>query len=746
MTPGILSGIRVVELCQGAAGSLAGLQLSEAGAEVIRVEPPQGDPDRGSPAFAVRNRGKASAVLDLFEADGRAAFQRLVATADVFVHDLAPPAALALGLDDLALVARAPHLIVSAVTAWPSNHPDVGLPARETLVLARLGLLSEQPGARPGPIFIRMPFATHAAAWLCAIGVVARLLQRKQGRGAGPAHTSLAQGALTPMTMHWARAERPSASFAKGIDRNLAVAIHPCADGQWIHVHYPPDAAPWMRQALDAMGPDGVAAANGRWGKNHATPNLGANREIFGTRSAAEWLAHLWAHDIAAQPAAAFGDIYFDAQARLNGYVVEIDDPTFGATLQPGPAYSVSPPGEARGALRPLGGDQQAMFADRSSVVKPSASAPDTLPLAGLKVLDLGAYVAGPFGALLLAELGADVIKIEPPSGDFMRYLERVFCGVQRGKRSVALQLKDPAARPAFEALVRWADCFHHNIRMPAARKLGLDYASMSAINPTIVGCHVSSYGPDGERADWPGFDQLFQASCGWEVENGGSGNPPLWLRFGITDHLAAMASVYALLLGLYHREATGLGQMTAASLLGATLLTTAETIVHSDGVIEPFPRLDHDQTGVSPEHRLYRCADAWLAVAALSQGEAHAFETLAGSDPEAYFAARTVEAALAALAEAGLQAERVREDQIDIFLDDSAAAASGLVSDLDHPTLGRMRQVGGFWFLGGGQGVARAAPTIGQHTREVLGQAGLSSQAIDDLIASGASTEPAPS
>lgn len=741
-----MSGVKVVELCRGAAGSLAGLQLSEAGAEVVRIEPPQGDPERGTPAFAVRNRGKLSVALDLDGEEGREAFLRMIESADVFVHDLVPDTARRLGLDDATLAERAPHLIVSAVTAWPSNHPDVGLPARETLVLARLGLLSEQPGTRPGPIFIRMPFATHAAAWLCAIGVMARLLQRKQGRGVGPAHTSLAQGALTPMTMHWARAERPSPSFAKGIDRNLAVAIHPCADGRWIHVHYPPDAAPWMREALDAMGPEGVAAANARWGRNHATPNLGANREIFGTRPAAEWLEHLWANDIAAQPAAAFGDIYSDPQALLNGYVVEIDDPIYGPTLQPGPAYSVTPPAQVRGALRPLGGDARAALAARSTTPERGEPAPDTLPLRGLKVLDLGAYVAGPFGALLLVELGADVVKIEPPSGDFMRYLERVFCGVQRGKRSVALQLKDPAARPALEALVRWADCFHHNIRMPAARKLGLDHATMSAINPSIVGCHVSSYGPDGERADWPGFDQLFQASCGWEVENGGPGNSPLWLRFGITDHLAAMASVYALLLGLYQREATGVGQMTAASLLGATVLTTAETIVHPDGALEPFPRLDHGQTGVSPEHRLYRCADGWLAVAALEADEASAFAGLTGPDPEAFFATRAVDEALSALARAGVAAERVREDQIDAFLDDPAAAASGLVSEHDHLSLGRLRQVGGFWSLGDVPAGSRAAPAIGQHTREVLIEAGLSTVDIDTLIASGASTEAAAS
>jgi crotonobetainyl-CoA:carnitine CoA-transferase CaiB-like acyl-CoA transferase len=743
MSGGILCGIRIIELCGGVAGSVAALQLSEAGAEVIKIEPPGGDPDRMTPGFAVRNRGKKSVVLDIDAADGRSALQRLMGASDVLIHDLTPAVATACGLGDSALAESAAHLIVAGVTGWPVNHPDAERPALETLVLARLGLLSEQPGARPGPIFVRMPFATHAASWLCAIGVMSRLIQRRQGRGVGPAHTSLAQGALTPMTMHWARAERPSESFAKGIDRNLAVAIHPCADGKWIHVHYAPDEAPFMREGLEALGPKGVAQANARWGKNHAAPNLGANREVFGTRPLGEWLEHLWANDIAAQPAAAFGGIYFDEQSRINGYVVEIEDARFGATVQPGPPYATEPPPCARGPLRPLGADTAAVLADDRAALQGYVAAGHEPPLAGLKALDFGAYVAGPFGAMLLADLGVDVIKIEPPSGDFMRYLDRVFCGVQRGKRSVALQLKDPRSGAALEALVRWADCFHHNIRMPAARKLGLGYEAMSRINPAIVGCHVSSYGPKGERADWPGFDQLFQASCGWEVENGGPGNPPLWLRFGITDHLAAMASVYALLLGLYARERTGRGQMTNASLLGATILTTAETIVHPDGSIEPFDRLDQGQTGVSAHHRIYRCADGWIAVAALAPHQARAFDTVAGDSPAAFFAGQAAISAAASLDGAGAPCELVREDQLDAFLDNPDTRAAGLVADCEHLSLGRLDQVGGFWTFGAHAGARRPPPAIGQHTREALQQVGLSVDDIDGLIAAGLSVEP---
>ncbi len=740
MAQGILTGVRVIDLCDGVAGSVAAMQLGEAGAEVIKVEAPAGAAARGTPGFSVWNRGKKSVVIDLEAAEGRADLERLLASADVLIHGFKAGEARDLGLDDQGLADRCPGLIVSAVTGWPQNHPDAERASDESLVLARLGILSEQPGHRPGPIFIRMPYATFCAAWFCAIGVVARLLQRGRGLGAAPVHTSLAQGALAPMTMHWARAQRPSASFAKGLDKTVAVAIHRCADGQWIHVHYSPDAAPLMKQALDALGPDGVAAANGRWGRNHTAPNFGANREIFATRPAPEWLEHLWAHDVAAQPAAPFGAIHFDAQARACGYVAAIDDPAFGATLQPGPPYRSDPAPRVGAGLRPLGADTGAVLA--SAAPRPPGDPPgppDRLPLEGVKLLDFGAYLAGPFGAMLLADLGADVVKVEPTTGDFMRYLDRAFCGCQRGKRSVALQLKDPRSRPALEALVRWADGFHHNMRLPSAHRLGLGYEDLKAINPDIVGCHVSSYGPDGERADWPGYDQMFQASCGWEVEDGGEGNPPMWLRFGVCDHFGGLASAFALLLALFHRDRTGQGQMTAASLLGATLLTTGETLAHPDGRLEPYPRLDHDQTGVSDTHRLYQASDGWVAVAALTPGAAAQFQRLIQGDADSYFGARTARAAEADLQGAGVPAERVREDQLDAFLDDPANLAAGLVAHGEHATQGRLEQVGAFWTLGDRAMVlTQAAPALGQHSRAVLSAAGLSETQLDALAADG--------
>ncbi len=742
---GILSGLRVLDLAHGIPGPAAALQLSEAGAEVVKIESPGGDPERGSTLFSVLNRGKRSVALDLAAEDGRTKLKRLLASADVLIHDLTPRAAAVLGLDDASLTNIYPRLVVSAVTGWPAGHPSAETPAHEVLVLARLGILDEQPGHRPGPIFVRMPFASWMAAWFCAIGIIARLIARdRDGRG-GAAHTSIAQGGLAPMSMHWARAETPSASFAKGLDKTVPIPLHLCSDGRWIHVHYSPDKSPWMAEALAGMGEGEIARQNALWPPSHVAPNFGANRAIIATRPAQDWVEHFWAHDVSAQIAAPFGQIYFDEQARAIGAVVEVWDPVLGATLQPGPAYCVKPPARLRGALRSLGADTDEVCSSESEVwvpAGPMVQGARRPPLDGLKVLDLGAYLAGPFGAMLLADLGADVVEVEPPAGDAMRRLERTFAGAQRGKRGVALKLGDPRTRPALEALARWADVVHHNVRMPAARKLGIDYEHLAAVNPDLVYCHVSSYGPTGPRADWPGFDQLFQASCGWEVENAGEGNPPMWLRFGVTDHLAASASVYALLLALYGRGRGGGGQAVSASLLGAALLTEAEAIGRPDGSHTAIAKLDAGQTGLSPEHRIYRCAEGWVAVAALTDPERQAFRDLVGPDPEAWFKSLAATAALDALQRAKVPNAPVRENQLDAFLDDQDNAAAGLHAHYRHAVYGEMEQVGGFWSFGDlPLNLDRAPPALGQHTREVLAEMGFSNGEIDTLVDQGLAT-----
>jgi crotonobetainyl-CoA:carnitine CoA-transferase CaiB-like acyl-CoA transferase len=754
----ILDGVRVIDCSEGIAGPVASMMLAEAGADVIKVEQPGGDPSRASEGFRTWNRSKRSVVLDLHDATGREQLHHLLDDADALVHGFGPAKAAELGLTDDELIARHPHLITCAVLGWPAGHPSADGPIDDLLVSARLGLCDEQRGHRDGPVFLRFPFGSWCAVYLATIGVIARLIQRQRGGAAGgPAHTSIAQGALVPTMMHWARAETPGPMFAFGLPKDLLPSLFECADGVWVHLMRCADTdSPLMVEALADLGEEGVAQANAAAPilSMPGYPNFGANQVAFRTLPSQQWLDDFWAHDIPAQGAAPYGAILADEQARRNGYVTEVIDPERGRIVQAGTPFSTVPPSRVTRPAPALGEHTEevlhASVSNPHGPAIPPMTAPVRSPLEGLKVLDLGNFLAGPLGPMLLADLGADVVKVEATTGDQMRGVQRVFASCQRGKRGVALDLKSPAARPALEALVRWADIVHHNLRMPAARRLGLDYESIRAINPEIIYCHASSYGPEGERADWPGYDQLFQAAAGWEVLGGGEGNDPMWFRFGFMDHLCAMASTVATLLAVWHRDRTGHGQLVTGSLLGGGVLTNSETYLKDGLLAEAAAPLDHEQMGLSPGYRLYSLADGWIALCAQDDDQlASACSVVGASDPNdigACLAGTLCTDALRDLRAGGVPCEPVRLDQGEAFLDDEQNRLLGLVTSYPHAEWGELEQVGALWSLGDLEvRLDRAPPALGEHTREVLAAVGVDEAAISELLAQSVAVQSSP-
>jgi crotonobetainyl-CoA:carnitine CoA-transferase CaiB-like acyl-CoA transferase len=736
---GVLAGLRVVDLAGSVACLAATLVLAECGADVVLVEPPGGAPLRSKPGFRTWGRSKTSVVLDIADESGRRDLDELLAGADVVVHSLRPSEAAALGLDDAALANRHPDLIVSSILGWPVNHAAAEAPVDDQLTLARLGVLDEQIGARgSSPIYVRFPLGTWPAVWLAVIGIMGRLVSRGRTGIAGPAHTSLAQGALIPMMMHWSRAETPSDALRIGMPKdNMRASLFECGDGRWIHIMPPPpDDSPLMQEVFAEMGPERVAAANAKHAGQAIAPNWvnwGAIIEAFKRRPAEAWLRNMWTNDLPAQEAVDVGVILSDAQAGANRYVVQIDDPVVGRITVPGLPLTVDPP-SAVVAPAPAVGSGHADWAPRPPMRSNVTSAPTRYPLEGVRVLDFGNFLAGPLGPMLLADLGATVIKVEATTGDQMRWVEWAFAGCQRGKRAVALDVKSPASRPALEALLRWADVVHHNLRMPAARRLGLDAASVRAVNPEVVFCHVSSYGPAGPRADWPGYDQLFQASCGWEKLAAGEGNPPMWHRFGFMDHLCAMSSIAATLMALYQRDITGRATDSAGSLLGAGVLTNSETYMRADGSLVPVPTLDAQQTMLSAGERIIQLSDGWIAVAATSPRQVERLEKVLAEGPT------TVAVVLAALESAGVPAAEVRQEQKGPFFDDPDHLAAGLIASYRHMQWGQMEQPGAMWFFGDQEvRLDLAPPVLGEHTVEVLREVGLSDVEIEAALAAGA-------
>lgn len=714
-----LSGYSVVDFGRGQAASQAALFLQQLGAQVTKVEDARESRRLSANGDALWNRGKARISI---EDDLAAALDEQIRGSDVLIHDRLPSEALALGLESQSLVARYPDLIHVAIGGWPLGHPLQETPVDDAIVLAQSGLLDEQAAfGRDGPVWLRLPMGSAIAAYLAAAGALARLHARHRTGKGGRVSTSLVQGAMLPMLMHWRDAERPSRSVLFGMPKNSGATMFECADGKWIHTMGAPQQAPAIGDALAAMDPAVRARHNAKYADAIVQyPGLGAEwgavEAIFLTRPHDEWLPILWDADVPAQPILPMGALYFDEQVRANDYATEAAGPDGQTVFMPGAPFSVQP--AAAAPLPALGTE---------TIVR---------PLEGLRVLDLGNFLAGPIAPMLLGDLGADVVKLEATGGDPLRPVEWAFNGCQRSKRSVAVQLKESKGREIMERLVEWADIVHHNQRLPAAAKLGFDWPAVHRVNPAAIYCHVSSYGSRGPRKDWPGYDQLFQASCGWEEESAGEGNPPMWLRFGMIDHLGGLASLVATLAAVVRRDASGEGEQVSASLLGACM-ASLECFASPDGTLSPRPKLDSAQMGVGNTERLYRTADGWVAVSdGRAAAEARLATMIGAKDAETWFAGRETEAALAALQRADLMSARVAMDNGTAFLTDRDNIAAQLSVTVTHPVYGRYTSPGASWNFGDlSLDLERPIPLLGQQSSEIMTMIGYS-QAEQDALA----------
>jgi crotonobetainyl-CoA:carnitine CoA-transferase CaiB-like acyl-CoA transferase len=386
-----------------------------------------------------------------------------------------------------------------------------------------------------------------------------------------------------------------------------------------------------------------------------------------------------------------------------------------------------------------------------------------TGPLEGIRVIDFGQFLAGPFGPMLLSDLGADVIKVEPTRADGMR--ERFvgpFSGCQRGKRDIALDLKTDDGRRIALELVASADMVHHNMTLGTVEKLGVGYEQCKAVKPDILYCNNFMYGPVGPLAQLGGLDPLGQAASGIEWDQGpvAAGNPPQWHRYGQGDIGAAMPSVLALLMALFHRSRTGDGQFVWSSILHGSMLYTADSWLDADGNPSPRPELDREQLGLGALYRLYETKDGWLQLAAVREehwaalcnvlgrdelaGDARFATAAARAEHRAELTTLLADAFLAdhavnwrrALDGAGVPSE-VSVDTLDgesILFDDELHALD-LVAEYEHPVLGRVRQFGNLiTFSDTKTKQERPVPMLGQHTRVILGELGYDNDAIDDL------------
>ncbi len=375
-------------------------------------------------------------------------------------------------------------------------------------------------------------------------------------------------------------------------------------------------------------------------------------------------------------------------------------------------------------------------------------------PLAGVRVVDLTSMVMGPYATQIMADLGADVIKIEPPgNGDDTRYIsagpERgmsgVFVNVNRGKRSAVLDLRSANGKEALTRLIATADVFVHSMRSKAIAKLGFDYAAVSAIKPNIVYVNGYGFGRRGPYADLPAYDDTIQAECGLPAVQEMLNGEPGFVGTIMADKVSGLHVLYATLAALFHRERTGEGQEVEVPMFES--MASFMLVEHANGAIfDPPTGPAHYPRVVSRNRKPYKTKDGHIAALIYNDKHWAAFvkavkpawatpdmdtlEDRAKQIDSIYlllahtFAERTTAEWLALLEENHIPAAPLRSPEE--LLSNPHLEAVGFFETVESP-VGPMRLPGvPTWFSKTPGAVQGPTPRLGEHTDEVLKELGI--------------------
>jgi crotonobetainyl-CoA:carnitine CoA-transferase CaiB-like acyl-CoA transferase len=612
-----LDGIRVLDLSSGIAGPLAGMLLADFGADVVKVEPPTGDPARANPGFAVWNRNKRGIVVDTASSSGKARIEKFLAGADVCILSRASET-----LDRRRLSEKYPRLVVLYMPPYtPERTPWAGGQESHPLLSAFGGAAWRQSSFEGGPIDLVYPFPLYVQGHWAAGTAVAALLERL--------HSSVGQ-VITVCGMHgimlscvgqlnMVPGQQPLPTNVGPGGRHPCYTTYQAGDGLWLFM-----AALTPKFQANAFKVLGVGDifADERIRGVPARMLLPENRtwirqllaDAFRTRTRDEWLARLEEGDCPSGPLGDRDRWLDHPQLCANGVRAEVEDPERGHVVMPGiPLVLTETPGSVRTPAPRLGEhDSTVQPWPAQPTVEASPERSERGPLAGFRVLNLGTILAGPYAGALLADLGADVIKVEPPVGDPFRETGFVY---NRGQRGLAIDLSSDAAREAFYALVRTSDVVLDNSRLGVLQRLRIDYERLKQVKPDIVTLSVNGFGEAGPLAPKPGFDPVLQARSGMMSAQGGDSDPVLF-TIPINDITAATVCVLGICLGLFQRERHGVGQRMWTSLLGCSAMMQSGELVR----IEGRPAAVYggcDFKGPSALDRFYQTSDGWLRLQA---------------------------------------------------------------------------------------------------------------------------------
>jgi len=391
-------------------------------------------------------------------------------------------------------------------------------------------------------------------------------------------------------------------------------------------------------------------------------------------------------------------------------------------------------------------------------------------PLANLRVIDMTSVVVGPICSRTLADQGADVIKVEPPAGDLLRTMARgsrnpgmsgKFINFNRNKRSVCLDIKHPDGITALRRLIDQADVFVSNVRSTGLKRAGLDFATLHESNPRLIYCAIVAFGSGGRYYNRPAYDPIVQSLSGVAGTFERAVGEPRFVPMVMTDHITGIIAAQSIGFSLYRRERTGVGEEVEVPMFeNMASFVTSEHLGARTFVPDAGP--SGDNRLLSPHYRPVATADGYITIGPNTNAQAFAFFESIGR-PELKNDSRFIDAAArtenasdyfdvmqTALIDRGTDewieifAARdipaARYNSIDDLLDDPHLNDVNFFNEVEHPSEGTLRETRIANRFGGGMREENMhAPLLGEHTREVLTEAGYTAREIDDLIAGSA-------
>jgi crotonobetainyl-CoA:carnitine CoA-transferase CaiB-like acyl-CoA transferase len=783
-----LAHVRVVD-CTDLRGALAGRLLADLGADVIKVEPPEGDAGRMRPPFAggvaapdrsltflYRNANKRGAVIDLQAAEGRRRFAELCDRADILIENLGPDGQRRFGLSAGAVRERHPHLIHVALADFGLSGPRAGWRLEALPAFAASGALFASGFLDRAPCWLPGYIAHDCAAVFGVVGALTALLDRpRQGEGQ-TVEVSVQEAALNglyPWAIPLADYARMYPILPSSPPRNGdgSYLVLPVADG---HVRVLPGTLRQWRNFLALVG-NPEALSGPEWElpiMRMANPDVirAVAGDALSQRTRAEVLADALRLRVPLAPVHTPDEFVVAEQARVRGYFQRTGFPHLAeAPFAPAPVnFSATPATLRRPAPRP-GEDDRSGFPPRAA--EEARSGPSQAPLAGMLVINLGVGAVGPEVGWLLAEFGAEVLKVESRANlDFLRAVtiepdtpNRAFTfnDESRGQKSVCLDLRTVRGRELALQLCARADIVIENNRGGVVGQWGLDYEDVQRVRPDVIYLASQGFGRGGPLGEAPSFGPLNGAFAGVNWLWNHPDNPyPAGSSLNHPDHVASKLATAAILAALEHRRRTGEGQRiemaqteAAAYLHGELYLqgpcTGRALVQHGNAVEYAVP------------HDVYPCAgeDRWCAIAVVSDDDWARFTRCLGWPAEPQLSTlggrraaraeidarvaewtkhRTPEEAATLLQTAGISAMPVQSPD-DSRADPHLAARDAIVT-LVHAEIGPERHSGNPIRMSRTRVVtATAAPLLGADTVDVLTRLlGLAPAEVAKLVSTG--------